>query len=76
MIIPVRCFTCSNVLADKYRYYLQKVREVKKDEDENKVEYLTTLNLNERTIQGQVLDDLGLKNPCCRKHFLCHVDIY
>jgi hypothetical protein len=26
MIIPIKCFTCGNVLADKYRYYLAEVR--------------------------------------------------
>jgi DNA-directed RNA polymerase subunit N (RpoN/RPB10) len=29
MIIPVKCFTCGNVLADKYRYYLEEVRRIK-----------------------------------------------
>ena len=29
MIIPVRCFTCSKVLGDKYRYYLEEVRKKK-----------------------------------------------
>lgn len=75
MIIPVRCFTCSNVLADKYRFYLQKVREGKGNNN-NKVEYLTTLNVGEKTVEGQILDDLKLTNVCCRRHFLTHVDIY
>ena len=26
MIIPVKCFICGNVLANKYRYYLTEVR--------------------------------------------------
>ena len=26
MIIPVKCFTCGMVLADKYRYYQSEVR--------------------------------------------------
>lgn len=73
MIIPIRCFTCSSVLADKYRCYLQKVREVKKNSD--KVEYLTTLNLGEKTVEGHIMDDLNIKNVCCRRHFLTHVDI-
>ena len=25
MIIPVKCFTCGTVLADKYRFYLKEV---------------------------------------------------
>ena len=29
MIIPIKCFTCGNVLADKYRYYQEEVRKMK-----------------------------------------------
>ena len=29
MIIPIKCFTCGKVLADKYLYYIRKVREKK-----------------------------------------------
>ena len=29
MIIPIKCFTCGEVLADKYRYYLEQVRKLK-----------------------------------------------
>ena len=32
MIIPVKCVTCGKVIADKYRYYLNKVREKKLEE--------------------------------------------
>ena len=35
MIIPVRCVTCGNVLANKYRYYQEKVRERKISKGEN-----------------------------------------
>jgi DNA-directed RNA polymerase subunit N (RpoN/RPB10) len=75
MIIPVRCFSCSNVLADKYRFYLQEVRKKKKNSGD-KVEYLTKLNIGDKSVEGQVLDDLNLKNVCCRRHFLTHVDIH
>jgi DNA-directed RNA polymerase I, II, and III subunit RPABC5 len=44
--------------------------------DSEKVEYLTTLNVGEKTIEGQIMDDLKIKNVCCRRHFLTHVDIY
>ena len=30
MIIPVRCFTCGKVLADKWEYYDKKVKELEK----------------------------------------------
>ena len=39
MIIPVKCFTCGNVLANKYRYYLEEVRKRKlADQSLDKVE--------------------------------------
>ena len=76
MIIPVKCFTCGNVLADKYRYYLEEVRKMKelKKQDNDRVVYLTTTNM-EKTPEGVVLDNLGLNNVCCRRHMLTHVDI-
>ena len=38
------------------------------------VQYLTKEN-TEKTIEGQVLDYLGLNKICCRRHMLTHVDI-
>ena len=29
MIIPVKCFTCGMVIADKYRFYVEEVRKKK-----------------------------------------------
>jgi DNA-directed RNA polymerase subunit N (RpoN/RPB10) len=81
MIIPIKCFTCGMVLANKYRYYLEHVRAKKltkqsKGEtiDIDKVLYLTK-EFSEKTPEGEVLDDLNLKKMCCRRHFLTHVDI-
>jgi len=76
MIIPVKCFTCGNVLSDKYLYYQNKVREtkLKKKQDLDDVVYLTESN-TEKTIEGKVLDELELNKMCCRRHMLTHVDI-
>ena len=76
MIIPIKCFTCGNVLADKYRFYLAEVRKIKIAQGlkVDKVVYLTKEN-TEKTPEGIVLDELGLKNVCCRRHMLTHVDI-
>jgi DNA-directed RNA polymerase subunit N len=76
MIIPVKCFTCGNVLADKYRYYQAEVRKIKISQGLkiDKEVYLTKENVD-KTPEGQVLDDLALKNVCCRRHMLTHVDI-
>jgi len=81
MIIPVKCFTCGMVIADKYRYYKEEVRKrklAKRDAnssmDIEKVVYLTP-EYHEKTPEGEVLDDLNIKKMCCRRHFLTHVDI-
>ena len=28
MIIPIRCFTCNKIIADKYQYYLDKKKKL------------------------------------------------
>lgn len=76
MIIPIKCYTCGNVLANKYRYYLEEVRQRKLVDGINidKVIYLTK-EFSEKTIEGQVLDDIKITKMCCRRHMLTHVDI-
>jgi DNA-directed RNA polymerase I, II, and III subunit RPABC5 len=76
MIIPVKCFTCGNVLADKYRFYTEEVRKRKlaKSMDVEKVLYLTK-EFHDKTPEGEVLDELNMIKMCCRRHFLTHVDI-
>ena len=76
MLLPVKCFTCGKVLANKYRFYQDEVRKIKqqKNMDDKKIEYLTT-NVKDKTPEGEVLDRLGLNKYCCRRHMLTHVDI-
>ncbi len=81
MIIPVKCVTCGMVLADKYRYYLDEVRKRKLEKFgssegvlDTRTVYLSAEN-TKKTIEAEVLDDLRLIDPCCRRHMLTHVDI-
>jgi len=81
MIIPVKCFTCGKVLANKYRYYQEQVRKKKlakhtADEPLNheNILYLTK-EFVQKTPEGEVLDELNMTKICCRRHFLTHVDI-
>ncbi len=76
MIVPVRCVTCGKVIGSKYYYYKEEVAARKKkaglpNED-------TVINMNsshiEKTIEGQILDELGLIRLCCRKVFLGHIE--
>jgi DNA-directed RNA polymerase I, II, and III subunit RPABC5 len=64
------------VIADKYRFYKNEVikRKTEKGYDIEKVVYLKN-NFKEKTIEADVMDDLGLTKLCCRRHFLTHVDI-
>jgi DNA-directed RNA polymerase subunit N (RpoN/RPB10) len=66
MIIPVKCVTCGKVLANKYRYYLERVRQKKQEIMQTE---------DNAILMRTVLDDLGLMDPCCRRHMLTHVDI-
>ena len=70
MIIPIRCMTCGKVLGDKWNYYVTKTE---------KLEKTNILDLNMKTIKktekGKVMDELGLKRYCCRRHILTHCDL-
>ena len=76
MIIAVKCFTCGTVLADKYRFYLREVlkRKIANDQNSERVVYLTKANFD-KTVEGDVMDYLGLNKVCCRRHMLTHVDL-
>ena len=81
MIIPIKCFTCGTVIANKYRYYQEQVRKKKlakrgnnESIDLDKVLYLTK-EFVDKTPEGEVLDELNMKKMCCRRHFLTHVDM-
>ena len=76
MLIPVKCFTCGKVIADKYYKYKSEVvsRKQAVGIDPEKIQYLSEEN-NQKSIEGIVLDELKLTRLCCRRHMLTHVDI-
>ena len=76
MIIPIRCFSCNKVIGDKYAVYLALNNKIESDTN------LTTIDTNlinsgsvEKSEQGKILDNLGIKRYCCRRMFLTQVDI-
>lgn len=75
MIIPIKCFTCGTVIADKYRYYVEKVNEAKKAQGQDGEPIYFTKDHKTKSIEGHIMDALGIHKPCCRRHFLTHVDI-
>jgi len=76
MIIPIKCFTCGKVLADKYQFYKKEVkkRKISKSLSLDNVIYLTK-DFVDKTPEGEVMDLLKLNKYCCRRHMLTHVDI-
>ena len=70
MIIPIRCFSCNKVIGDKYAVYLALNNNIESDLN------LTTIDTNlinsgsvEKSEQGKILDNLGIKRYCCRRCF-------
>ena len=71
MIIPIRCFTCGKVIADKWLEYERRAAELKKKEREASNGDFFCADVP----TGEIMDDLGLKRICCRRHMLTHVDL-
>ena len=82
MLIPPRCFTCGEIIADKWDIYIKTVNERKNsdksthNENELDIEYIDTSTSSvEKSVEGKVLDDLGLHKYCCRLPFLSTVHL-
>ena len=73
MIIPIKCFTCGKVIADKYRFYCQQVAALHKG-DVHETIYLEKNHDLSKSMEGLVMDSLNITRMCCRRHFLTHVD--
>ena len=74
MIIPIKCFTCGNVLADKYLWYIKEVRKIKLENNMDTEEIIYLDKTLKKTPEGKTLDKLNLTKICCRRHMLTHVD--
>jgi len=77
MIIPIRCYTCSKILADKWEYYESEL--LRRKLAMNTTEDPLIININavdiQKTIAGEILDELGLIKICCRKVMLTSINI-
>jgi len=81
-MIPIKCFSCGMPLADRYMAYVNEVMKRRaytmhrSDADVMTPEYLSTdtkPELMKPSIHGEVLNDLGITNLCCRGCCLTHV---
>jgi DNA-directed RNA polymerase subunit N (RpoN/RPB10) len=72
MIIPIRCFTCGKIMADKIDYYneeLEKLKAQKKDVNDPLYKNFDKIHTKE------ILDNLGLTRYCCRRNLISNVDL-
>jgi len=65
MIIPIRCFTCGQVLASKYKRYL----EINKDNLTAIIDFHNPNSENDKKLK-----EIGIKRYCCKRHILGQVD--
>jgi DNA-directed RNA polymerase subunit N (RpoN/RPB10) len=84
MLIPVRCYTCGEILSDKWVPYIMAIQndkneikdEINPDTDNLELKYIDITNPNpEKSIEGKILDELGLHKYCCRRMMLGNVHI-
>mgnify|MGYP001227326467 FL=1 len=83
MIIPVRCFTCNNMIGDKWNPYIKLVAIEKQKQNDKKasndldIEYIDVGKGNkvQKSIEGKVLDELKLHKYCCRRMMLGNVHL-
>ena len=64
MIIPIRCFSCGNVIGNKWEIFTEELDKINNDD----------LKKNNKPIKN-ILDNLKLKRYCCRRMLLSHVDL-
>ena len=78
MIIPIRCFTCNKVIAHLWDDYLDKIQLAYLNEDianNKKNRFVNIETLENKTVEGKILDSMKLHRYCCRRMLLSHVDL-
>jgi DNA-directed RNA polymerase subunit N (RpoN/RPB10) len=78
MIIPIRCFTCGNVIGDKWIPFVETIMEKKNGSKKSvngydvDIEYIDIQDDGtiQKSIEGEAMDELNLHKYCCRRMFL------
>ena len=84
MIIPMRCFTCGEVIADKWIPYITAIQDEKNKSTEKMdlmndvldLKYIDVKDPNpEQSIEGKILSEMNLHKDCCRRMMLGNTHI-
>ena len=83
MIIPIRCFTCNKVIANKWEAYKKHIQE--KDQNKNDNFTLNDISIKDNEDPMKYFDNnnehkdflnkIGIVKMCCVRHFISHVDL-
>ena len=71
MIIPIRCYTCGGVLANKWTQFVEAQHEFKTSASVVKTKKDEKLT---RTRLAEILDECNLHSECCRMRFMTSMD--
>ena len=77
MLIPVRCYSCGKILANKYDYFQNELNRKKLAMNTTEDPLIINVNASDikKTIAGELMDELGLTRICCRKVLLTSINI-
>jgi DNA-directed RNA polymerase I, II, and III subunit RPABC5 len=64
---------CGKLIGDKWRFYQSQLQNARLDKEEVQV-YFDGGRIPD-TAEKRILDAMGILKPCCRKHFLTHIDL-
>ena len=78
MIIPIRCFTCGKVIANRWEMYIRKKNEYSGDSPNlnTYIDVEQIHNQNYQTPEAKALNDCQIHRICCRRMFLSHSDLH
>ena len=75
MIIPIRCFTCGKVIGDLWEKYMEEIQKAYNNIPKNDLKKIVDIQNNDKYIEKDVLDKMGLHRYCCRRMMLSTVDL-
>jgi DNA-directed RNA polymerase subunit N (RpoN/RPB10) len=75
MIIPMRCFNCGFLLADKWRWYQARVATLRQEMGLGQEPIVIDGTTKPDTPERKACDELQITRYCCRKTLLTHRDL-
>lgn len=76
MIIPIQCYSCGEIVADKWDKYIKLIQEEYNKQDSNlSLHHVIIKRDIKETPEKKALDKLKVDRLCCRRMLLGNVDL-